>query len=212
MRTVSHPGKRSAAFVRFFRRHRNLLTLLGTIIVFFTFIFKDVFRENARGTKDSYDSAASSFTLIDGLVSISDRVRHVEVVLESQPLNYVENAYTLKRSTELRLEDLQRALSNIEQVCDTLPKSKISLQLRDLDQVQQKAKLALSEVLRPGSSDAIKTTYLRTLYDNKVNEVKELQSEVKQLSDSILKVLGAEAAQAAGHYGFFNWCSLFCTR
>ena len=64
------------------KRHRRVLTLLGTCILFFTFIFRDVLREDARGKKDTYDAAETSFSILDGLIGINDRIRHLEVVIE----------------------------------------------------------------------------------------------------------------------------------
>jgi hypothetical protein len=65
------------------KRHPGLITVFGAAIVFFTYVVREVFREGAHGTKDSYDRAAASFTLVDDLISISDRVRHLSSVPES---------------------------------------------------------------------------------------------------------------------------------
>lgn len=196
--------------IRFLRQNPKLLTLLGTVIVFFTFVFKDVLQENARETKNNYNSAASSFTLINVLVGISDRVRHVEAVLEGKLAKYEENAYTLRGLTVLRLEDLESAISNIERVCKTLPKPKICVQLEELKKVRRKVKDLQAEAPQLGSSYSTTTAnaYIE-FYEEKVKDVQELQKEVKHLSDSILRVLKAEAGKAARHSRFFNWCSVF---
>jgi hypothetical protein len=237
------------------KRHRKLLTLVGTVIVFFTFVFRYVLREKARGTKDSYESAASSFSLMDEIINVSDRVRHLQVVVQSRQLNgeyqvavqsrqpdgdyqvvvqsrqpnggYQENSRTLRDSMEMRIDDLEHSILNIKRVCETLPTAKIERELSEVENVQTIAQKigadlppAANSNLKgseppnaselPSSSEPIAPSSLKAFYDQKVHEVKyELQPEIKNQSEAILKVLASESENAAWWYAFFDFCSFY---
>jgi hypothetical protein len=225
-KTVGQHAKKKPqqSFISVLKRHRKLLTLFGTAILFFTFVFRDVLRENARGTRDSYESAASSFALMDKIISVSDRVRHLEVVVESQAHGYKESSYTLRKSTELRLEDLKTSIQNAKQVCERLPRSKVGPTQSALEEIQNEAdkisseldakKLSASEPPiaseLPTGFEPLASSDLKSFYDQKVQQVKyRLQPEVKKRSDEILSVLAAEAQSAAWWYSLFNACSIY---
>lgn len=191
--------------VALLKRHRRFITLLGTVIVLFTFIIRDILREAAHGKKETYESVKQAYATMEVLINISDRVRHVLVVIESQKQDYVENAHTLKESTQLRLDELNFAVANVRRVIEALPKSRISVQAAKLDQLREQGTNVINkmaEPIPPGTTDP------RSFYEQQVKEVKVEQEKRKALGDSTLEVLGSEADKASKDFDLFNTWSI----
>jgi len=206
-----------SSFRSFVKRHRRGLTLLGTGIVFFTFIFRDVLRENARGKKDNYDTAVTYFLILDGLIEISDRMRHFEEVAESdfraliemaskesQP-RYYEDTPTLKLAIDYRLEELRNAIRNLRAV----PSIAIAPQEKTLDEVDKETEKLAAEFnnLNGRTSDS-QTETLRKQYSGLRDEARDLQHKLQQISGPVLDTLKKESSEAAGKYQTFDRLSL----
>jgi hypothetical protein len=77
----------------------------------------------ARGLKDTYEAAESLFTVVEGFVTVNEGIRHLEVVVESQPHHYDESATTLRTSAVLRFFNLENSVRNLQRVSNSLPKA-----------------------------------------------------------------------------------------
>jgi hypothetical protein len=78
--------------ITFLKLHRGLVTLIGASIVFFTFIFRDVLREDARARKDNYERAQALFDLKTSIMDLNDSIRHlVFLVLTEKPYSEDQN-------------------------------------------------------------------------------------------------------------------------
>lgn len=201
------------------KRHRRGLTLLGTGIVFFTFIFRDVLRENARGKKDNYDIAVTYFYVLDGLIEISDRVRHFEEGVEndlrhlkemaskeSQPGHY-EDVPTLKLAIDYRLAELRNTIRNLR----GLPSIAIAPQEKTLDEVDKETEKLAAEFnnLDGRTSDSQNTPEtLWKQYSSLRDQARKLRQKVQQISGPVLATLMRESSEAAGKYQTFDRLSL----
>jgi hypothetical protein len=192
----------------FLKRHRRALAVLGTCILFFTFVFREVLREKARATKDNYDSAEELFSILDAFVNLNDRIRHVEVVIESQPNNYVESQHTLRTSAELRLIDLENSIRNLERICKTLTKPPFS---GDIEVLKTKVTTLVAKMpdrLESFSPYSLSNFENKTDYDALVNQIAALQVQVRDKTPKILAALKEESAAAAANYQLFDTASL----
>jgi hypothetical protein len=205
------------------KQHRRVFTLLGTCILFFTFICRDVLREHARAKKDNYDAAETSFSILDGLIGINDRIRHLEVVIEGHlralkeaaskesASGHFEDTPTLRGAAAFRVEDLQNAIRNLNRVCGALPSSAISLQNKNLLEVEESTEILATKFtdLRctsSGLNNAPETLWHE--YNDLVDEARSLQQRVKEIAKSVLNVMESESSEAAGKFKAFDNLSL----
>jgi chromosome segregation ATPase len=202
------------------KRHRRFLTLLGTFILFFTFILRDVLREDARAKKDNYDAAETSFSILDGLIGINDRIRHLEVVIEghlralkeaASKESHFEDTPTLRGAAAFRVEDLQNAIRNLKRVCGALPSSAISLQNKNLMEVEESTEILATKFTNlrctsSGLNNAPETLWHE--YNDLVDEARSLQQRVKEIAKSVLNVLESESSEAAWKFKAFDNLSL----
>jgi len=218
-----HPSKKRRSYsllLSYAKRHRRFLTLLGTFILFFTFIFRDVLREDARAKKDNYDAAETSFSILDGLIGINDRIRHLEVVIEghlralkevASKESHFEDTPTLRGAAAFRVEDLQNAIRNLKRVCGALPSSAISLQNKNLMEVEESTEILATKFTNlrctsSGLNNAPETLWHE--YNDLVDEARSLQQRVKEIAKSVLNVLESESSEAAGKFKAFDNLSL----
>jgi hypothetical protein len=78
----------------FFQRHNRLVTFVGALIVFVTFVFKEGFREQLKELGDSIEGADSMFIVRSDVRALSDeldRVSHVLVDFETEVTSHAPN-------------------------------------------------------------------------------------------------------------------------
>jgi hypothetical protein len=115
--------KTSARPQRYRKIVTRIVTVVGAMLVFATFVYKDVLREKQRDLLDGVTNARLNFSIRNGLILLSDRVRQIEGgISESHSSSDRDDRLDItKRSVIWRSQDLSQLLDSVGSLCDALP-------------------------------------------------------------------------------------------
>jgi hypothetical protein len=157
---TSLPPTKGHKFVRWLRRHHRMLTFVGTLIIFGTFIVKDALREQLKDLADSLKSAKAQF--IEELNTSESFAAYARIERKVDSVKaYILDPADLKKLIDDKLEQLtlageriQRmdsALANIESLSEKLSADKnIALLIGNIQSQRQTALQKYAEVRKKG--------------------------------------------------------------
>src|SRR5258708_6226791 len=126
--------KLSTRLVAALEPHRGLVTLVGTLIVFLTFIVRDGLREKARARRDKYDNAQASFDLNASIRDLKDSIHHLDfLVLTEKPYSDDPNRqrHAHWEIVHTRIKDLESLITKVDGLRKTLPPGKANKEAAD---------------------------------------------------------------------------------
>lgn len=96
---------------RFIHRHDRLLSTLGALIIFFTFLAREGFRDELKELVDSIDAARSVFLIRSDNLDIAEQIAHLQASLTANqqyppiPSNVLYRFFTASLMSSLDLLD-----------------------------------------------------------------------------------------------------------
>jgi hypothetical protein len=182
----------------FFRRHNTRLIFFGALVVFTTFVIKDVLREQLKDLMDSVESAHSIFVLRHDTSMLNFRLQYLQGTADALADKLVRSKMVtqdgLRKDATAKIVLLDEQLDNLFVYCDNVARlveklpEKMSMthHLHDLvDATEHRAlhQRAILEHLREGEE-------LKTL-DSKSSSVVgttilEIQNAIPQLDFAIM--------------------------
>jgi hypothetical protein len=198
--------KLSTRLIASLEPHRGLVTLLGTLILFLTFISRDVLREWARAERDKYDSAQASFDLNSRIVDLKDSIRHLEfLVLTEKP--YSEDPNKQRHAhweiDHERIEDLESLIEKVDGLRQTLPSGKANKEAADqLKSFSSRNEELSNRLGKAPPGDSVEAS------DQLMTDVFKEKSEIQTTGQAIVKSLKDESDSAEGWEHFFDGCSV----
>jgi hypothetical protein len=185
--------------------HRGLVTLLGMLIVFFTFIFRDVLREKARARRDKYEKAQASFDLKTSIMDLKDSILHLDfLVLTEKP--YSEDPDRQRHAhweiAHERIKELEPLIKNIDGVLQTLPPGKANKEADQLESFKSRNKELSDRLEKEPPGDSAEAS------DQLLTDVFEERSGIQRTGQAVLQSLETENERTEGLDHFFDWCSL----
>lgn len=196
--------RQTTRFISFLKKHDNGLKLLGTIIVFVTFVTKEILQEAARDKKDAYETAQVLLGQNYNFIGLDDKIRHIDfLVLTLTPESQNPGKWKEARweNNHDRIDQLRRLLELIDKISATLPPGHV----QDLANRVSDLKTRIPS-LEQELSDANKTSE-----DSEWNKLtRDVFSDLRAARDlfpSLLSKLEQEAEVANRNYVIFGWCS-----
>lgn len=158
--------KKFRRFIKKLRRHNRVLTFVGALVVFGTFIMKDIMRENFKDLVDSLDKAESIYL-------VRADIRHLETKLytpQGDPRQLLKQQLEqslitqqggldalLKHGNRIRDENNSRSLE-LENILEFSAKLH-SHEIEDLKRNTQLARVSLDNELQQWRDDLMKSNY-----------------------------------------------------
>jgi hypothetical protein len=198
--------------VSLLRRHRKALQLLGTLIVFFTFVLREVLREDARSKKESYDAAEVQFNLRNSLIDLDDKIRHVGFLVltlspsSEQPDKWSQAHWDTAHDRIIQTERLLELADNLRKI---LPRAEVA----EIQQTIQKIKLRLPEIsdelsAADSSREDLQLRDRNSEWSLVTTHSLGARREALDLFPPLLEKLGKKAKHAQRLYIFFDSSSI----
>jgi hypothetical protein len=185
----------------FLEPHRVLITLLGTLILFLTFISRDVLREWARTKRDKFENAHASFNLNKSITDLNDSIHHLGFFLLSEKPNSEDPNKQRHAHWEIAhecIDYLEPLIKNVYDLCQTLP----SETKKEQDQLRFFSSRSKELGDRLGKEPPGEAS------DQLMKDVFTEEEDIRDTGQSVIKSLENEAEYAEGWEGVFNGCSL----
>jgi hypothetical protein len=68
----------------FIRQHRQLITVVGAIVVFFTFVTKEIFRDELKDSVDSFSKAEMTLSIGTSITKVRESIRESRNTLDTE--------------------------------------------------------------------------------------------------------------------------------
>jgi hypothetical protein len=101
----------------FFKRHQQLFSFVGALIVFVTFVIKDNLREKWKGNAEALDSAKTFFALRDDLTNVTglvENIRNMVIVQNAPKDSHQPSANKMQRDIEGMVNAIRNDLGTLE--------------------------------------------------------------------------------------------------
>ena len=191
-------------FISFLKKHDNGLKLLGTIIVFVTFVTKEILQEAARDKREAYETAQVLLGQNYNFIDLDDKIRHINfLVLTLTPESENPGKWKQARweNNHDRIDQLRRLLELIDKISATLPSGHVE----DLAKRVSDLKARIPS-LKQELSDTNETS-ADSEWDKLTSKVFSDLKAARDLFPSLLDKLEQEAEVANRNYIIFGWCS-----
>jgi len=143
-----------------FQRHKKLLSLLGALLVFVTFVVNDWWKERVKSQRDVIDSAENGYRSAEEFASVRKQIvdleyqvedlqvaaRHQSVLAESSVITNID-ARNLTDKIRIAMDRLNDQLPNNEKAKESLQERRTKLEALDVE-LRQLLLLAMSEKRR----------------------------------------------------------------
>jgi hypothetical protein len=200
------------SFISGLRARRRTLQLLGTAIVFFTFVLRDVLRENARTTKETYDAAEEQFNLRKSVIDLNEQIRHVGfLVLTLSPSSQDPERWDQAHwdTAHSRIEQTRGILALADTLRRILPQHEAEDANNSIKSITSSLQMLSSELENAaGSKKDLELHDPNSPWSIVTHDTGATRSQALHLFPSLLENLEKEAKHAQRLYVFFDWSSL----
>ena len=207
--------RRSHRAVRWIRRHQRMLTFVGALIVFGTFIVKDALRDQLRELGDAIKSAEDVYlvrsdlnSVVRLLLDLRGRIDH----LRGYSLQDAEEGTQDAVGQMMELDSLDAAwLINSEQLLHKLPMQVQEEDHAELESLKTKRKnieAQFGDVMSAGSGKPQKTAAeLSKLANDILRDSFDIGQRTSILSDKVLQRAREIEATTEHRYELATWAS-----
>jgi hypothetical protein len=200
---------------RYFKKHRTKVLVVGAVIIFATYVLKEVVADRYKDVATSVDSAQSLFIVCETVRPSPNLFARLAEISKEHPKSVEAEISRLIASEENYIEgslDTTKRLVESLSDQDDLLKRVTALQLKHYnEEIDAKGAetLAVDEtIIHPKKGRAVDAEALALSFDMKYfPQVVATSVATKKLADEALDIAERKKAKAEWLYGLAKWCS-----
>lgn len=211
---------KSHRFVRWLRKHHRLLTFVGALIVFGTFVVKDALREQLKDLVDSIDSAQSTYVVRMDISRIELYVkslnRYVRYGSSSQGETKIAQTESLKRDIDDLVgmtQYLAAQVGNINRLAQKLGsanKKEVTNSIESINKQHEDLRASVTDYVRLAeNNDQSRLSEMSSKIDASWHTAETLVTSTPQFAFNLLTSAREVSKRQEERYRFYTWASYF---